>query len=139
MSIVLKMGVVDLPYSNGKTTTGDVAEILENKYGVMGYFWELNKFKIVNAVEGALEGALETILMGGQVTADPFLAGTSDIEAQFQHFLDSKQMDGKVGGVPTAASLKGVSHRFKRKRGPPRPSFIDTALYEHSFKCWVEV
>jgi hypothetical protein len=51
-----------------------------------------------------------------------------------------KEMD-RLGypGVPTKASLDGVSHRFKNKRGAPgRPSFSDTGLYEDSFVAWID-
>ena len=135
---VLRLGVIDVPYSNGKLTTGDVAEILETKYGVMGFFWEQNKLKITAELEGGVAAAFESYLMGAPLGTDPFLAGTAEIEKLFQEFLSTKQMDHKIGGVPTAAALQGKSSRFKRKRGPPRPSFIDTGLYETSFKAWVD-
>ena len=135
---VLRLGVVDVPYSNGKTTTGDVAEILEDKYGIMSYFWEVNQHKIVLEIENGLNSVLENVLLGAPPPTDPFLQGAAQIEKMFAEFLSSKQMDGKIGGVPTAASLKGISHRFKNKKGSVRPSFIDTGLYETSFKAWVD-
>ena len=135
---VLRMGVLDVPYSNGKTTTGDVAEWLENKYGVMGFFWELNKLKISAELEQGISQAFESYLMGSPLGSDPFLAATAEIEQLFREFLSTKQMDHKVGGVPTKAAMKGVSSRFKSKRGNPRPSFIDTGMYETSFKAWMD-
>jgi hypothetical protein len=133
------MGVIDMPYSNGKSTTGDVAEILEAKYGIINYFFEQNRIKIMSELEGGVAGAFENYLVGGVVSTDPFLAGTAEIEKMFHEFLTTKQMDHKVPGVPTRASLQGVSSRFKSRRGPPRPSFVDTGLYENSFKAWVSL
>ena len=145
----ITFGVIDLPYSHsddlgksksGKSrvsTTGDVAEILEEKYGVMEYFWDRHQKEIVAALEDGIEGTLNNLLNGAPPNASAFIAGEAEIEELFQKFLDAKEMDYKVDGVPTGASLKGVSHRFKRKRGPVRPSFIDTGLYESSFVCKV--
>jgi hypothetical protein len=67
--------------------------------------------------------------------------GEGEIEAAFRQFLEQQEMDGRVDGVPTKASLKGVSHRLKRpnaKDNPTRPSFIDTGLYSASMKAWTE-
>ena len=36
--VILHLGVIDVPYATEGTTTGDVAEILEAKYDVMGNF-----------------------------------------------------------------------------------------------------
>jgi hypothetical protein len=66
----------------------------------------------------------------------------AEIEERFKDFLSLQEMD-KLGvpGVPTEAAKKGKSSRFKRRRskgGAPRPSFIDTGLYQSSFKAWVD-
>lgn len=153
----INLGVVDLPYSHtanlgatrrGKhkgraraSTTGDVADILEAKYGVMGAFVDRHSSEIEDALAESVRGHLESLLMGGPVTGDVYdltIAAGSEIEVMFQKFLDAKEMDGLVNGVPTQASLDGISHRFKTKRGPARPSFIDTGLYQSSFRCWGE-
>lgn len=148
----LHLGVIELPYSHaadqgksksGKSkasTTGDVAEILENKYHVMEHFFELHFDEIVKALEGSITGSLESLLMGGPPTLDPNGTGTNEIMKLFQTFLESKEMDGLgYPGVPTAASIKGVSHRFKNRRGTPgRPSFVDTGLFESAFRAWVD-
>lgn len=163
MTIKLHLGVVDIPYTDqepateaeitealrngvypkrsairGSITTGDVAEILEAKYNVMGYFFTAYQEDIADQFADALGGSLENILLGGPPPANPFAAAESAMEDMFRKFIDTKTMDGMVPGVPTAASLKGVSKRFKRKRGPVRPSFQDTGIYEASFKSWVE-
>ena len=143
---VLHLGVIDQPYNEppgkgqkriGAETTGDVAEILEKKYHVMEVFYGKYKADIAKDLETSLVGALENLLMGAPATADPFASASSKIENKFRKFLTNKEMDGRAG-IPTEASLLGISHRFKRMRGPPRPSFIDTGLYENSFKAWID-
>jgi hypothetical protein len=139
---VLHLGVIDQPYQTGRESTGDVAEILEGKYGVMDHFVKKHEQDIANDLENSLKGALENVLLGGPPSSDPFAAATSAIDNRFKKFLSSKEMDSLgVAGVPTQASLAGTSKRFKQKqkkdRGP-RPSFIDTGLYQASFKSWVD-
>ena len=74
-----------------------------------------------------------------RLTQDPFADAMSHGEALFRTFLEQKDMDGLVGGVPTAASLAGVSHRFKRRKGTPgRPSFVDTGQFSAAFKMWAD-
>ena len=149
------MGVTDLPYSHtenigkvkkgknaGKpyaSTTGDVAEILEDYYHIMEVFWELYAEQFMETLEEAAQGAFETLMMGGGAQDNAFAAATSEIEERFLRFISEKEMD-KLGvpGVPTAASLKGVNTRFKKRLDPGRPSFKDTGLYMNSFRCWVE-
>jgi hypothetical protein len=123
----------------GAKTTGEVATHLENKYHVMEVFYELHRDDVVTALEKSIQGKMEQLLLGGPTGGSPFDAGTSLIEADFKKFLSMKEMDGLgYPGVPTAASLRGVNHRLKIKKGPARPSFIDTGLYESSFKAWVD-
>lgn len=159
----LHLGVIDLPYSYHKKrqdrankkrakkglppsnaklpSTGDVAEWLENKYHVMELFHEENREFIQGALEQSLQGQLEDILMGAPIqTQSPFAEGTSEIEARFKKFLSNREVEHLgVPGVPTQAAKDGISHRFKKKKKKgPRPSFIDTGLYQSAFKAWVE-
>lgn len=152
----LHLGVVDLPYQNDpeptnrprkkKTaggpavTTGDVAEWLERKYHVMEHFAELHMEDVVAlALENSLQGALESVLMGAPTHLDPFGGATSAIEDAFKRFLSQKELD-QLGypGIPTRASIEGISRRFKSRRNPGRPSFVDTGLMATSFRAWVE-
>ena len=105
----------------------------------MRVFYEQHKSDVALALEGSLAGALENLLMGAPSSVSPLGEGESKIQAAFQKFLSEKEMD-RLGypGIPTKASLMGLSHRFKGKHGSPRPSFIDTGLYETSFKAWVD-
>jgi hypothetical protein len=139
---ILHLGVVDQPYTTGGKTTGDVAEILEGKYGVMDHFVKKHEQDIATDLESSLEGVLQNMMLGGPAPQNPFSGGESAIDNRFKKFLSSKEMDALgVPGVPTQAALSGRSKRFKQKqkqsRGP-RPSFIDTGLYQASFKAWVE-
>ena len=147
----LQLGIIDLPYANaprapgskatsGTQTTGDVAGWLEDKYHIFLSFWTLHGDDIAKDMEHSLEGALNSMLNGAPANHDVFGSANSKIRARFSEFLMKQEMDGLFPGVPTAAALRGVSHRMKRpyKRRAPRPSFIDTGLFESSFKAWME-
>lgn len=150
----INFGVTDLPYSQqnigkvkkGKTkgaarvsTTGEVAELLENKYKIMEHFWKLKQDDIVNGKMGdALVGAFEDVMMGGPPSKNVYASAMSEVEKMFMDFLSTREVEGLgIPGVPTKAALMGISHRLKNKKGARRPSFIDTGLYQHSFRGWV--
>lgn len=165
MTLTLHLGVIEVPYEPEKVdehlkqkygiastaknvTTGDVAEILEAEYHPMEIFAEIHIDDITNALETGLSDVLEAIMSGAPTTIDPFGEGTSKIEDLFKNFLSDEEME-RVGypGVPTAASGKtekrkgGINHRLKHPyaaSNPARPSFIDTGLYQSSFKAWVD-
>ncbi len=119
-------------------TTGDVAQILENRYHILEIFTEVHAADIAEATSESLAGAIENMMAGQPMSADPYLQAEADMEQMFRDFLTNKEMDGLgYPGVPTEASIKGISHRFKDKRGSPgRPSFVDTGLYESSMRTW---
>ena len=160
---VIHLGVTDIPYSwgqkkaggisvakamqaakkgtgtGGGMTTGDVADILERRYGVMRAYLTLREKAIGDAIANSMMGALETVKMGGPGGAGHALAtATSQMEHLFKESLSMRAYDGLLSGVPTGAAQRGVSHRFKRPyaKRPPRPSFIDTGLYQASFRVW---
>lgn len=147
--MIIHLGVVDIPYASppetndkgyrksGTQTTGDVAEWLEEKYHVMENFADHDMDNISASVANSLAGSLETYMQSGRMPKDPFAGGMQKIEASFRDFLD-KEVIATLGvqGVPTGAALKGVNHRKKSKKGKRRPSFIDTGLYQKSFKAW---
>lgn len=122
----------------GRTvTTGDVAGWLEDRYHPMEVFFNVDG-GCISALEESVQDAIEDVLMGAP-GGDPFGAATTGIEARFKAFLSNRVMETLgIPGVPTLAALEGRSSRFKRLRGPRRPSFIDTGLYQASFKAWVE-
>jgi len=133
----LHIGVIDVPEPEGNTT-GNVATILEEKYGLFSKFADSQIDKIAENLSEGITGALES-LMQGYVQTNPFASATSQIDQDFRHFLDIEEM-AKLGvpGVPTKAALMGKSIRFKRKAGPRRPSFIDSGVLQTSLKSWVE-
>lgn len=162
MTVRLNLGVVDIPYGAsqaparrrgsrvrpptpaGRNTTGDVAEILEARYGIMNKFMEIHGQKVADEIAGAMQDKLEALLMGGPgPSADEKIlpeGALSGVEQTFREMLDKRELDGKIPGVPTQASLAGVSHRMQNpyaKRGA-RPSFIDTGAYQTTFRAWVE-
>lgn len=151
---ILHLGVVDIPYAeeprktarpekgDNARSTGDVAEYLENKYHVMEHFFQAHGDDIAALLENSVAGSLETLLMGG-VTPPGFDLNASALEQikkLFSKFLSNREMDALgYPGIPTLASIMGVNHRFKSGKGTPgRPSFIDTGLYEASFKAWID-
>lgn len=162
MTVVLHFGVIEQPYTSydaGRkaadpkrrrakapvvkhaartVSTGQVAEWLEDRYHVMEVFYESDA-GAMPLLKQSLQDALEDVLMGAPVGANPFLGATSEIQARFKQFISGRAMEMLgIPGVPTEAALMGVNHRLKRRRGPRRPSFRDTGLYEASFQAWVD-
>lgn len=139
MPFTIHLGVIEEPYDNseGGSTTGDVAEILEAKYGIMSAFMERHGQQISGLIEDSLVGAMENMLLAGPGTADPLAVAESKIEHLFKEFLSTGEIEQMgIPGVPTKAALKGRSLRLKIKRGAPRPSFIDSGKYEDTFRAW---
>lgn len=163
-SLVLHFGVIDIPYvqpptqkkvakakrgknnkpvkqstQSGTQTTGDVAGWLEKKYGVMQAFVDMQLPAIAAELENSMAGALESMMMGAPPSGKPFASAESNIAQMFKTFLAEGEIEHSgISGVPTAAALRGVNHRLKVNRGSPRPSFIDTGLYQQSFIAWIE-
>ncbi len=163
MTVKLHLGVNDIPYGSAyqaatsrrpgpqpgpaqkiamnRTTTGDVAQILEKRYRIMEKFYEMRKEFIERTILEAMQDKLEALSMGRGGTGGPLL-NTSDlgaIQQEFQKMLDERAFDGILTGVPTAAAQAGVSHRLQRpylKSNPARPSFIDSGLYSANFRAW---
>jgi hypothetical protein len=166
--VILHLGVIDVPYAadayakprspkvtlgaakrgkvsapaapGGRKTTGEVAEILEDKYHIQELFFEEKKADIAGVMEQSLAGALENLLMGASEQPNFMADATSEIDTMFRQFVSGEGLNGVDPGVPTRAALMGVSHRFKHPyahRGP-RPSFVDTGLYLTNFKSWVD-
>lgn len=147
--LILHLGVLVQPYRFGRKglTTADVAMILEAHYGVMTAFVTTHEKDIAKALEGSLQGALETLLMRGKVGAAEasLMAGNAanqalqDIQKAFNDFISTGEAE-RVGipGTPTKAALMGINHRFKHPHtGIRRPSFKDTGLYMGSMRAWM--
>ena len=117
-------------------STGDVAEILEAHYGIFATFAERYGQNIADAFAHSAAGTLESVMMGTPVN-DPYAGATTEIEESMKLFLDLEEMNG-APGVPTKAALDGVNHRLKIKKGAPRPSFLDTGLFQSQLRAWVD-
>lgn len=120
-------------------TTGGVAAILEDKYAVMQNFAALHIQDIAESFAIGVAESLESLMQGAPASINPFGQAISETEKMFRTYLDNGEIR-QTGqpGVPTEAALKGVNHRLKSKKGVPRPDFIDTGLYQSSFKAWTE-
>jgi hypothetical protein len=156
MATKLHLGVLEMPYADanpegkrgkknrkkrsGSVTTADVARFLEADYGIMEFFFEKYGDFIADTMADSYEQAIEAMSMGAPPTIDPLGAAAQKIQSRFREMLMNREMDGQVAGVPTEASKQGHSRRFKRasKKRNSRPSFIDTGLFETSFRVWKE-
>ena len=144
MGIVVKLvlGIIDAPYDNSKDsiTTAGVARILEDKYEVMQVYYDQHSQQIADEAAESMTASLESLLMGAPALANPFLELESFVTTDFKDFLSSGEIEQVgIAGVPTLASLARRSLRFKGKKAAgPRPSFIDTGMYQSHFLAWVE-
>lgn len=154
-NVKLNLGVLEVAYSDaqsGAKTTGDVAEILEAKYHVMETFYEAKKDKIDAILTDAL-GDMIADKFTGSMGGNSFIDAAEQIERLFRDFLDAGEMRhildqmseserayyiDSTGGFSGAGS-RGVNHRKKRpysSKNKPRPAFIDSGLYQASFRAW---
>jgi hypothetical protein len=142
MPLMLHLGVLDVPYADqGSKTTHEVAQILERRYHVMEVFYNINEAGLAERLEGPLVEYLEARLEGRVPDEQPMRDAEQWLEERFRDFLSMREMDDLgIPGVPTEAARMGYSHRFKqyRKKRAPRPSFIDTGLYQNVFRAWME-
>lgn len=137
----LELGVLDVAYSDpevkGATTTGEVAEILEEKYHVMRVFAELHGQDISDAIAKDVSNSMDALLHGERISKIPLPSAMAHIKTMFQIYLSADEWQ-KTTGQAIAAAQNGVSHRFKKKRKQgSRPAFIDTGLYQRSFRAKV--
>ncbi len=162
----LVFGVVDVAYTqretvNGKTTakrttTGDVAEILESRYQVMRTFYETRKQKIADALAESMAKTLQDLFAGHPAQGSLTFDADQKIESDFRAFIFSNEMStiaqsvfnpvtheivGSTGRALSGAAQRGVNHRKLHpyaKKNRTRPAFVDTGLYVRSFRAWTE-
>ncbi|EPD0902509.1 hypothetical protein ACR2HU_002473 [Yersinia enterocolitica] len=134
--ITLHLGVMDIPYGDENTTTGDVAELLEGKYKIIQTFFDRYGQDIADMMANDIAASLENMIAGAPPTRDPLAESMSRTHNLFVAFLDNEEMNG-LAGIPTRRAMEGISKRFKNKKGSPRPSFIDTGTYQASMRAWV--
>lgn len=142
--VTLHLGVIEAKYadSDEADTTADVATWLENKYHILGRFASVKKQEIADEMAKSVQSSLRRVMMGGPA-GDPFARGSANIEHMMKEYISSKEVEivlaGNTPPVPTQAALDGVRHRNKKaSKGPRRPSFIDTGMYQGSLKSWVD-
>jgi len=161
MTLKLRFGVNDIPYGTAyqtvarkragkppsaamsRVTTGDVADFIERRYHLMERYCEMRRDFIGQVLAEAMRSKVEALHMGRGPQPGPLLGTTdlADIAEDFRRTLDDRGFDGLVTGVPTAAAQAGVNHRLLHpyaKSNPPRPSFIDTGLYQANMRVWVD-
>lgn len=140
----LHLGVLDVAYSGekGAKSTGDVAEILEDKYHIMRIFYELNEQFIADQLANSLAGSLESLAQGRAYNASLLKPALPKVDERFRDFLSSGEMSRILPATQQiAAAQKGVSHRKKQpyaKKNKPRQAFIDSGLYQASQRTWVD-
>jgi limonene-1,2-epoxide hydrolase len=163
----LFLGVENLAYSDpnakGITTTEGVAKVLEEKYHVMRVFVEAHGKEIADDIGKALTDDLDALMHGERISAVPLDGAMKIIEKRFGDYLDADEWQ-QTTGQAIAAAQNGVNHRkenlmntrFMRvgggkngkgstmvlrtgKQRGPRPAFIDTGLYQSSFRAWVKL
>lgn len=138
----LHLGVIELPHPGGEKsglTTGDLAEILESKYGLYSVFLDANLEKIEEQIAESLQGAIDNMLAGAPAPENPFAGAEQGVARDFINYLDTSEIE-KIGvrGTPTAAALAGVNHRLKLHNGARRPSFIDTGTLRAATSAWID-
>lgn len=153
----LILGVIDVAYSDqsgaGANTTAEVAQILENRYAVMATFYYSRQDKIAEWLAESVANAIEMTVVAGR-NMSPTFEAEQNIEAEFRAFLDADEMSKMVAGLSegelaalgpganfSGAAQAGVNHRKKHpysSKNKARPAFIDTGLYQQSFRAWIE-
>ena len=163
MSSVLHLGVVNVAYVDSEekdaTTTGKVAEILEDKYHVMRVFVENHEEEIADIVAKRYLGMINTMANGGP-KPDRQNIPMDKVDSAFRDYLGADEWQ-KTSGQTIEAAKTGVSHRFKSIKGGtlsaksiaagkskaasmvlkasrgPRPAFVDSGLYSAAFRSWL--
>ena len=144
MTLVIKFGVWDMPYSDKEdNTVFTAAKALQKKYKIFYHFKEMEKQLISDEV-----GLAVLDLYSGKAQ-DVYLP---EVAAKFRDYIDERKFDG-LPGVPTKAAKRGINHRKKNVRGkwkkhafgkafirnPERPSFLDTGLFQNAVDAVVEI
>lgn len=136
----LHLGVVDVAYTDGDgtTTTGDVAGYLEDRFHIMRFFLEDNEKFIEDTLVNEVAGAIESIAQGKRVPRLDLTPATGKIEARFREFLDAGELQRLLpkSQKVSDATLKTSTRKKSGKVDKPRQAFIDSGLYQASFRAW---
>ena len=141
----LHLGVVDVAYSSddgaGKTT-GDVAGYLEDRYHIMRVFLENHEKFIGNTLADAVAGAIESMVQGKPGATLDLKGAAGKVEERFRDYLSSGELARMLpASQQSQAAAAGVNHRKitpYAKANKARAAFIDTGLYQASFRAWVD-
>ena len=152
----LHFGFEETSYSDKSLTAADVAEILEDKYGVVEHFYELHKNEIEELITEAFASELNNSLQNNvswnttnaswkgtnieimtATKSNPYAIAIDKIKEMFHRAIDQKEFDSLgIPGVPTKDSLKGKTP--STNKGPVRPSFLFSGIFKESFRVWIE-
>ena len=142
----LHLGVIDVAYSDpdnkSLSTTGEVAEVLEERFEVIGTFYELYGQKIADEIASVMASEINAMAKGEPLGNLPIQKAMEKIRTWFSNYLDQGEWEASTG-IKIGVAQEGVSHRFKDarnlagKRGS-RPAFVDTGLFQASFRSWME-
>lgn len=125
-------------------TTGDVATILEAKYGLFNAFYEHHEEEIADEFARQMAGELENLITGAPPSLAPLQGAAGFVADKFKQAITDKEFDDYgIPGVPTKAAIergsgKQRSSRFKNKKPASDASFYDSGLFEDSATAWVE-
>jgi hypothetical protein len=143
---VLNLGVLDVSYSDpdnkNLSTTGEVAEFLEETFEVIGTFYELYGQRIADEITSVMANEISAMAKGEPLGGQPIQSAMEKIRTWFMNYLDQGEYEATTG-IKIGTAQQGVSHRFKDvqnlegKRGS-RPAFVDTGLYQAAFRAWIE-
>ena len=136
----VSLGVLEVAYTDeeGATTTGEVAEILEKKYDVMATFVDAHADKIKDDVASVYVLFLNNYLKTGETWGGHKEFPLEKVDSEFSDYLDRDEWQRITGRTIMAAAL-GLSSRKKDKQySGPRPAFIDTRLYQRSFRAFLK-
>lgn len=134
--VKISLGVVEVPYAEGGKNTGEVAEILESKFGIMQKFADQNIEQIADFVVDGVLGAIESRFAGAPESFDVFAGAMANIEDRFQEFIDRKEH-----GIHTKSEdqpLSGARKKRQYRRVSAKTPFVDSGLYRNNFKAWVK-
>jgi hypothetical protein len=89
--ITLHLGVIDIPYEDEDTTTGDVAEYLEEKYQIMQTFFDRYSNEIIGFMADDLAAGLENMLAGAPPSRDPLAEAMSRFTTSLLPFWTTRR------------------------------------------------
>ena len=135
----LHLGIIDLPYSDRpeSETTVKVAELLEEKYGVMQKFYDIHGGDIAADIADGIAGALENII-AGKKNANLFAGAMSKTEKRFRGYIDNQEHGIHLKKMEPGQAKAGARKKRQYKRVKETTAFVDSGLYRKMFRSWIE-